>query len=172
VYTSILDAIPWYAVGLSILQTVTIYWLLVIGMKLVGRRVFGEMGPQDMIILLLIAEACDLGLSHEDAGYWGTVFSVLTILIMGAMVERIPPLRNKLSDSPIELVKDGQPLAQVMKKSLVEESDLLSTAREYGIPDFSAFETMTLESDGSITGVLKPEYRGFVRKANASKPVG
>lgn len=170
-YTSIFDPIPWQAVGHSILQTFTLYWLLLIGIKLVGRRVFGELAPQDFIILLLIAESCNLGLANEQAGYWGTVFSVLTILTTGAMVERIQPLRNLLEDKPLDLLKNGKPLATVMKKSLVEENDLLSAARRYGLPDFSMFEKMTLEGDGTITGVLKPEYRNFLLKPESGKPI-
>lgn len=173
-YISILDPIPWDKVALSVLQTITLYWLLLIGMKLVGRRVFGEMGPQDMIILLLVAEACDLGLSHEGAGYWGTVASVVAILFMGNLGERVAFIRRFLEDSPIELLKNGQPLYDQMKKCLVEEGDLLTVAREYGMPHYTVFESMVLESDGSITGVLKPEYRvnlTSLQQLRSSKPV-
>ncbi len=107
-YISIFDPVPWQEVGHTVLQTLTLYWFLLLGIKLVGRRVFGEMGPQDMIVLLLVAEACDLGLTNERAGYWGTVFSVLTILVTGVIVERIAPLRRALEDSAIVVFENGR----------------------------------------------------------------
>ena len=76
-YVTLFQAVPWEPVGVSVVQTVVIYWLVLLGVKLVGRRVFGEMGPQDMVILFLIAESCDLGLTNEEAGFWGSVASVL-----------------------------------------------------------------------------------------------
>lgn len=170
-YTSIFSPIPWEAVGHSVLQTFLLYWMVLFGIKLVGRRVFGEMGPQDFIVLLLVAESCNLGLANEEAGFWGTVFSVLTVLTTGAIAERVSLLRRFLAESAIDVLKDGRPLPGAMKRSLVEEDDLLSTAREYGMPDYSVFEKMTLESDGHITGVLKPQYRSGARQAHATKPI-
>lgn len=82
-YTAITDIPDVQAIWLSMAQTFCIFILILGGLKLVGRRVFAEQTPQDLIILLLIAESCDLGLTHEDAGFWGTVASVLTILFMG-----------------------------------------------------------------------------------------
>lgn len=158
-YTSIFDPIPWDAVGHSILQTIAIYWLLLLGLKLVGRRVFGEMGPQDLIILLLIAEACDLGLSDEKAGFWGTIASVLTILAMGGLIERLTPLRQLLEERSVTLMKNGRLDRIQMRRNMVQEEDLNHTAREYGLASYRDFELMTLESDGKITGIVRPEKR-------------
>jgi uncharacterized membrane protein YcaP (DUF421 family) len=163
-YTSIFDPIPWEAIGHTVIQTFTLYWLLLIGLKLVGRRVFGEMGPQDLIILLLIAEACDLGLANEKAGYWGTIASVLTILVVGGIIERVPFIRKFLEDNAVVLFKDGQLDKRQMRKNLVEEEELEKVAREYGLNSYQDFSTLVLEGDGSITGVIKPEVRELHKK--------
>ena len=158
-YVSIFSPIPWKEVGITVLQTFTLYWILVFGLKLVGRRVFGELGPQDLIVLLLIAESTNQGLFHQDAGFWGTVASALTILVTGATIERIPRVKKLFEGSTLELVRDGQVIPGAMKHCLVEKEDLEKAARQYGLPNISAFERMTLEGDGSITGVVKPEFR-------------
>jgi uncharacterized membrane protein YcaP (DUF421 family) len=163
-YTSIFDAIPWEAVGHTVIQTFTLYWLLLLGLKLVGRRVFGEMGPQDLIILLLIAESCDLGLADEKAGYWGTVASVLTILVVGGIVERVPPIRKFLEDKCVVLFRNGQLDKRLMDKNLVEEEELEKAAREYGLDSYRDFTSLMLEGDGSITGIVKPEARTLHKK--------
>lgn len=163
-YTTIFDPVPWQAIGHTILQTLTLYWLLLLGIKAIGRRIFGEMGPQDLIILLLIAEACDLGLADERAGYWGTIASVLTILATGAMVERVPSLRRALESKAVVLFEDGSLRRGAMKKCLVDEEDLERVAREYGLASYEDFERMMLEGDGGITGVLRSELRGPRRR--------
>lgn len=158
-YTSIFDSIPWREVGHTVIQTITLYWLLLLGLRLVGRRVFGEMSPQDIIILLLIAESCNLGLTNEQAGYWGAVASVLTIFGVGAFAERVAPLRRILEEQPVVLFKNGQLHKREMKRNLVDENDLNQVAREYGLDSYHEFEAMTLEGDGSITGTLRLEMR-------------
>lgn len=170
-YPTIFDSIPLEAVQISILQTFSIYWLLILGLKIVGRRVFGELGPQDFIVLLLIAESTNLGIVHQNGGYWSAIASVLTILAIGAATERITPIRKFLEGSPKIVLKEGEPLQDEMRRSLVQKEDLQSTAREYGFPDFSVFETMVLENDGRLTGVLKPEYRGMAQKIDSHKPI-
>ncbi len=160
-YISVLNSIPWKEVAISVVQTFLIYWLLIIGLKLAGRRVFGQLGPQDLIILLLISESADLGLTHQQAGFWGAIASVLTVLLTGTIIERIPPLRNLIEDRAAEILKDGKPLEEIIKKNLVQDTDLEKTARQYGYSDISVFQSMVLEGDGSITGVLKPEFQPY-----------
>ncbi|HEY9685788.1 MAG TPA: YetF domain-containing protein [Coleofasciculaceae cyanobacterium] len=117
------------------------------------------MGPQDLIILLLIAESCDLGLANEKAGYWGTIASVLTILVMGGIIERVPFIRKWLDGPTVVLCKDGQPDRKQMRKCLVDEDDLEKVAREYGMESYRDFNIIVLEGDGSLTGIVKPEFR-------------
>ncbi len=156
---TLFDPIPWNAVGITVLQTFILFWIVIIGLKLVGRRVFGELGPQDVALLLLVAESCNLGLTPQKAGFWGSLFSIMTLLVIVATVERVKPFRQLMEEKPIVLLQNGHALEKVMQDNLVEKADLEAKARQYGVPDCSAFETMMLESDGSISGVLKPEYR-------------
>ena len=158
-YITIFDPIPWREVGISALQAFIIYWVVILGLKLVGRRVFGELGPQDFIVLLLVSEAANLGLTHQDAGFWGTLAGVLTIMFTGAMIERCHPLKQLIEDSKVVIVENGKPIPEKMKQNMVDDQDLENAARKYGMGHIEAFENMVLESDGSITGVLKPEFR-------------
>ena len=155
-YVSIFDSIPWGAAGRSALQTAVLYVFLLAGLELTGRRVFAEQGPQDLLVLLLVAEACNLGLTDQEAGYWGTVASVLTIFVMGGVTERVPFLRRLVAGRPMTLFEEGRLDERALKKGMIDESDLEEVAREYGLRSYREFETVTLEGNGHITGVLKP----------------
>lgn len=153
-YASIFDSVPWADVGIAALQTFTLYWIVLIGLRMVGRRVFAELGPQDLILLLLVAESCDLGLTPEDSGYWGTLASVATLLATVAVVERVPALRKLTENKPVLLYEDNR-LQTNLKKYLIEESELDSVARLYGLSSYTQFQTLVLEDDGTITGVVR-----------------
>lgn len=154
-YLTIFDAPNWPAVGLSVLQSIVLYLLILIALKLAGRRMFAELGAQDFVVLLLVADASNLGLTHDDAGFWASFFSVITIISLGSFIERIPVLRHLVEGKPLTLYSRGRLYKEVMKKHKVEMSDLEETARVYGLASYKDFQQITLESDGDLTGTVR-----------------
>ncbi len=156
-YVTLFDPIPWPAVGISFLQTFIIYWVVLLGLKLLGRRSFGQLGPQELILLLLISEATDLGLTHLDSGFWGSLASVIALLLTVYLVDQIPLLSAFLESSPVVIVEKGQIKTEALQKFQISEKDLNHAAREHGVYDPSQFDLLVLESDGKLAGVLKKE---------------
>lgn len=147
---SVPDLLP---VGFSILQSSFIFWLIILGLQIVGQRVFAQRGPQDLVVIVLVAEACDLGLTHEDAGFWGTVASVVTLLLWGYLVEKIGFIRRLLNRKPIVLYENGKLHKPLMRKHMVDEEDLNEVAREEGRASYTEFKAMLLEGDGQISAL-------------------
>ena len=164
-YLSIFDAPPLQFILLSILQTVTLFAIILLGLKIVGRRVFGENGPQDLVILVLIGEASNLGLSHQEAGYWGSVASVMCILLLGFLCEKVKFIRRFLEGRPIYLYERGALNKTLMEQHMVDEADLDLAAREYGLASYHDFSTMVLEGDGAVTGVVQPHVATIPKKS-------
>lgn len=155
-YVSILDRPPLEAVALSVLQTAVVFSFVLLGLKVVGRRVFAEQSPQDLILLLIIAETCNLGLTPQDAGFWGSVASITTILFLGWLCDRLAFLRKAIDGMPVVVFSNGRLDKKVMKKFMIDESDLALAARSYGLETFRQFRIIMLEGDGKITGVVDP----------------
>jgi uncharacterized membrane protein YcaP (DUF421 family) len=153
-YATILDMPDWEAVGLSVVQSIVLYLLVLACLKMAGRRMFAEMGAQDFVVLLLVADASNLGLTHTDGGFWASVFSVVTIITLGSIIEHIPLLRHLVAGKPIVLYDKGRLEVAKMKHHKVEIDDLNETARAYGQETYKAFKRIVLESDGELTGVL------------------
>ena len=156
-YVSIFDEIPWKMVGLTVIQTFSIYVFVLCGLKIVGRRVFAEMGPQDLILLFLVAEACDVGLTPEEAGYWGTLASVITLLGIVGITERIEFLRKVIENKPVVLFHQGRLLVK-LDKYLINEDELDRAVRKYGFASYRDAEMLILEDDGNISAVLNLDH--------------
>jgi uncharacterized membrane protein YcaP (DUF421 family) len=152
-YSGIFDAPDWEAVAISVLQTATLFCFVMIGLRIVGRRIFAQRDPQDLVVIVLLAEACNLGLTDENAGYWGTVFSMITIFVLGFIVERVPFLRHFMTQKPVLLYQQGALNESAMKKYMLDEGDLNEVARRQGTASYRSFERMILEGDGSISGI-------------------
>lgn len=154
-YLTILEPPNWQAVGVSVLQSVALYLLILLGLKLAGRRMFAEMGAQDLVVLLLVADAANLGLTHNDGGFWSSFFSVIAIIGLGSVIEDIPMLRRLAEGKPVTLYANGTLNMKLMHRHHVEVKDLEETARLYGLADYTQFSRIVMESDGSLTGTVR-----------------
>lgn len=158
-YADMLTLPDAHMIGITVVQTVCLFLLIIVGIKLVGRRVFSQRGPQDLVIIVLVAEACGTGLSHQDAGFWGVVVSVITIFVMGYLCERFTVVRDFMDQKPIVLFKNGTLYSDVLEKHMVDEHDLDEVARQKGKDSYKAFDVMMLEGNGQITALCSEDAK-------------
>ena len=152
-YSDVFSFPGWETIGISILQTSSLFCGILVGLRLIGRRIFAERGPQDLITIVLMSEACGQGLAHQDAGFWGAFASVATIFLLGWMTDRVPFLRKWFQDKPLPLYAEGRLRRDAMRRNMISESDLNETARERGLASYRDFTAIVLENDGHITGI-------------------
>lgn len=158
-YATILDVPNWDAVGISVLQSIVLYLMVLAGLKMAGRRMFAELGAQDFVVLLLVADAANLGLTHNDGGFWSSVASIAAIISLGSVIENIPGLRHLVEGKPMTLYARGKLNRALMKRYKIETSDLDETARCYGLASYDQFLSIVLESDGTLTGTIQGRTR-------------
>ncbi len=154
-YVSLFDMPDWGAVALSAVQSVILYLLALTGLKLAGRRMFAEMGAQDLVVLLLVADASNLGLTHDGGGFWSSVASVVTVISLGVVLERIPVLHMLVEGRPLTLYDNGRLNRRCMDKCKVEMGELDEVARKYGLAHYTAFQRIVIEADGTLTGTVR-----------------
>lgn len=146
---------------LTAIQSFFSLWIVLLGLKMVGRRVFGELAPHDVVLIILVAEAMSNGLVPKESGFWGSVVSVLTLLVTVGVIQRVPIIREWLDGRPIVLMEESmsEPDSKLLKKYHVSEDDLGRVARNHGFDDISVFKKIILEADGQVSGILKDEYQ-------------
>lgn len=164
-YTSIFDPIPWSAVISSVGQTVVIYWLTIACIKLIGTPVVRQTGPQYLAFLLLFTTGMSTGLNHQQAGFWGSVATALSLTATIMLVHRIPPLRTWIHGKPKSIMQDGQLDQSALNQTLVGQPEVDKLAHEFGLPSRNVFEKVILENDGRLTAILKPEYRSVAHNS-------
>lgn len=154
-YATIFDMPNWEAVGLSMLQASVLYLLVLCGLKLAGRRMFAELGAQEFVVLLLVADAANLGLTHNDGGFWSSVAAVITIITWGSVIDHIPVLRKLVEGKPRTLYANGRLDKKMMEKYRIQMDELDEAARCYGLASYKAFDRIILEGDGDLTGTVR-----------------
>jgi uncharacterized membrane protein YcaP (DUF421 family) len=139
-------------------RTCVVYVFILIGLKCIGRRALRGMGPQELFLITLLAKVVGDHVVPPQAGIGGNVVAGLTLFTLISIVDRIPMLKKWVEGTPIVVYEHGAIQRKELACNLLSEADLERTARDYGRETMNDFETITLEKDGRLTGVLKQAH--------------
>lgn len=144
--------VPWWEL---ILRGVIVYVVLLLGIRLFGRREIGQMTPFDLVLILLIANAVQNAMVGPDTSLTGGLLVAATLLILNRLVARfsfrLPWLRGITEGEPVLLVSDGAVLRDRLRRQGIDLEDLEQAAREHGVKDLGEVDTAVLEVDGSVS---------------------
>jgi uncharacterized membrane protein YcaP (DUF421 family) len=134
-----------------------VYAVILVGLRLSGKREIGQITVFDLVVLLLLANAVQNAMVGPDTSLAGGVVAALVLLACNAFVVRVllpvPWLRGVLEGSPTLLVLHGQPLPEHLRREGLDKEALEAALREHGIAQLRDVEMAVLEIDGSISVV-------------------
>ncbi len=147
--------IPWYEL---ILRSIGIYLVLLIGLRLFGKREVGQFTLFDLVFVLLVANAVQPAMTGPDSSLLGGVIIIVALLLANFVVGRldtIPALHRLLTPAPSLIIKDGEFIEKTMKREGVTDDEALMAMREHGVEKVGDVKLAVLEADGSISIVGK-----------------
>jgi uncharacterized membrane protein YcaP (DUF421 family) len=142
-------------IGEIVLRTSVIYLVVLLGVRLSGKREVGQMTPFDLVLLLLISNSVQNAMTGPDTSVLGGVAAALTLLLMNYLVAEVSGtnrrFRKLIEGQPTLLVHDGQLLTPHLAKEHVSMDELERALREHGIENYHQVALAVLEVDGSIS---------------------
>jgi uncharacterized membrane protein YcaP (DUF421 family) len=140
-----------------ILRTAAIYLVILVGLRLAGKREIGQLTVFDLVVLLLISNAVQNAMVGPDTSLVGGILAAVVLLVVNALVARLryrwPRLRHWVEGTPTLLVLHGEAITEHLRREGVDEDMLTTALREHGITDIGEVEMAVLETDGSISVV-------------------
>jgi uncharacterized membrane protein YcaP (DUF421 family) len=138
-----------------VLRTVIIYLVVLIGVRLSGKREVGQMTPFDLVLLLLISNSVQNAMTGPDTSVLGGIAAAVTLLLMNYLIAELSGgnrrFRKFVEGQPSLLIHDGQIIDAHMAKEHVSMDELERALREHGINDYHEVALAVLEVDGSIS---------------------
>ena len=135
------------------------YLFLFVLFRVVIRRRVGAVGMADILVLVIIADAAQNGMSGEYKSVTDGAILVGTILAWDMLIDwlnyRVPALRNWLEAPPLLLVRDGRLLHRNLRHEFVTEEELEAKLRQKGVKDVSEVAEARMESDGEISVIKR-----------------
>jgi uncharacterized membrane protein YcaP (DUF421 family) len=150
-----LSVSPWE----PIIRGTSMYLSLFLLFRVVIRRRVGAVGMSDILLVVIIADAAQSGLSGEAKSITEALLVVGTIFAWNFLIDwlnyRVPALQDWLEAPPLLLVRNGRLLHRNLRHEFVTEQELTSKLREKGVKDVNEVEQAYMESDGTVSVIKR-----------------
>ena len=125
--------------------------------RVVGRRELSSMQPFDLILLVMIGDLVQQGITQNDFSVTGLVLAGGTIAMMVVLTSygtfKLPFLRPIVDGQPVIIVQDGKPIVRNLARERITEGELLAQARLQGLDSLERVRWAVLETNGQISFV-------------------
>lgn len=87
---SVYEPISWAVVSAAVLQTLMLFGFVFVMVRIIGRRLLAELGNQELVGLVFIAQICNGLLHQQEMNHVGLIASLVTLMIMSILVQWMP----------------------------------------------------------------------------------
>jgi uncharacterized membrane protein YcaP (DUF421 family) len=117
----------------SALRGASIYFVLMVVLRLSGRRTLSQMTPFDFVLVLIVAETTQQALLGDDFSIVNAVILILTLFSIDILLSHVKQGLSRvgrwIDGAPTVLVSDGRLEVEAMSRALVDLTDVLEAAR-------------------------------------------
>jgi uncharacterized membrane protein YcaP (DUF421 family) len=142
-----------------VLRTVFAFALILLITRAVGRRELSSMEPFDLILLVVIGDLVQQGVTQSDYSLTGatTVLVTMAVLVVATawLSFRFARLRPLLEGQPTLLIADGELLSRNLRRERMTVEELRAEARQQSIASLSEVRYAVLETNGKISFIKR-----------------
>lgn len=142
-----------------IVRVALIYVFLLVLLRVAGKREIGQLGPMELLTMLLISETVSPALTDEDTSVSaamiasGTLVALTLLIAMATYASR--RMERAVEGQPRTLVERGNVNRAVMRSERITEGELESALRKQGLRSVAQVEEATVEADGQISFIKR-----------------
>jgi uncharacterized membrane protein YcaP (DUF421 family) len=142
-----------------VLRAVVAFFFVLFLTRVVGRRELSSMEPFDLILLVVIGDLVQQGVTQNDFSVTGMVLVGGTIGMLTVVVSyagfRFRRLRPVLEGEPLVLVEDGNVIERNLRRERITREELAAAARQQQITSLDQIRWAVLETTGRISFIEK-----------------
>ncbi len=144
---------------ISFLRTIISYVLVVVAVRIMGKRQVGQLEPSELVITLMISDLATIPLGHVSIPLVHGIIPILTLIVAEATISFIDlksrRFRKMLSGTPVVIIRNGKVCEQELKKLRLNFDDLMEMLRMQGNTDITGIEYAILETSGNLSIMYK-----------------
>ena len=136
-------------------RTVILYFILMVGLRLMGKRQIGELEPSELVLTLIISDLAAVPMQDFGIPLVNGIFPIVTLLCLSMLLSffslKSVRFRGLVCGYPTVIIREGKILQQNMARNRFTVDELLEQLRSQGYSDLSAVKYAILETSGQVS---------------------
>lgn len=149
-------------------RSMILYLLLIVVIRLLGKRQLGDMEPTEFVVTLLIADLASVPMQDPGIPLLAGIVPILTILILEISLSMLSfyfiGFRKLLCGMPIILIENGKIIPNNLKRTRITPDELTEHLREKDVVDLTKVKYAILETNGQISALLESQSQPVTPK--------
>jgi uncharacterized membrane protein YcaP (DUF421 family) len=142
-----------------VVRAIVLFSFMFLLTRIIGRRELSSLEPFDLILLIVLGDSIQQGLTQDDYSITGAVIAVGTIAVLQVVISyssfRFRWARSFLHGDPIVLMQDGEVIERNLKRERLTREELAEQARGQQIASLADVQWAVFEPSGSISFIPK-----------------
>ena len=155
---------------ISVIRTVILYLLLMVAMRLMGKRQLGELQPSELVVTLLLSDLAAVPMQENGLPLLNGVLPILVLvgleLLLSGLMLKSPAAAKLVAGSPVPIIRDGVMDAAALRRLRMTVEDLEESLRQQSIFDLSQVQYAIAETNGHVSAFCYD-----TQQPNAAMPV-
>lgn len=148
---------------LNLIRTLVVFFLVVVALRLMGKRQIGKLQPYELVIIILIADLASIPMDDISIPLLSGVIPILTLVFIEAVISyfslKSERFRGFICSTPSVLVRNGKIVEEELTRLRYNINDLLEQLRVKNFPNIADVEFAIMETSGEITVIPKSQKR-------------
>lgn len=144
-------------------RTLILYFLVIIVMRLMGKRQIGQLQPFELVVAIMISELGSIPMQNTGIPLIYGIIPILTLLVtqilLSVLALKSTWARGIICGRPNILIENGKIREENLRKELYTLNDLIEQLRLKNVPSISDVEFAILETNGDLSVIPKPQKR-------------
>ena len=136
-------------------RTVILYFLIMLGLRLMGKRQIGELEPSELVLTMMISDLATVPMQDFGIPLLAGVIPILTLSALSMLMSQLSlyslRFREIICGKPAILIQQGQLQQEAMRKNRYTLDELLEELREQGFSDIRDVKYAVLENSGQLS---------------------
>lgn len=144
-------------------RTILLYGLLIVGLRLTGKRQIGQLEPIEFVLMMLLSDLASVPMQDFGLPLVQGVIPIITLLAVSTLLSGISMasirFRSLACGEPTLIIRDGVFQQSAMRRSRLTLDEVLEELRGQGIASLADVKYAVLETSGQLSVLLRPDVQ-------------
>ena len=142
-----------------VLRAAFAYAFIVFVLRVMGRRELSDLAPQDLVLLVVLGDLVQNGVTQSDMSMTGVTIAVSTFVVLTVFSSYLgfksSRVRRVIQGEPLIIVQDGEPIERNLQEERLTLDDVMEEARTNEIENLDEIKFAVVEAGGKMSFLKK-----------------